>query len=247
MKSGWIQINEDRCVPGAQIVAIRALCMAMVERRCAVEYLARQDLQGAQQEWNETHATIDGLALRQEFIESEWSLMGSEVGGCTQRLVDERSWQVEALGVLLWALGRLPNLPEFDDMMDAKKVAAAGPRGLEDSRGFIAKASLRPRDELESIERLSFHWVWRTRPRGPMNVKALPPNVRAANEAFVKDHPELELELVEGDLTVDGKPIFELDWHSNLMSTTRAVVHLRAHALRWLTWGEEWEDVSLDT
>lgn len=58
----------------------------------------------------------------------------------------EAQWRFEAVQVLMWALGLLPELPPYDEMADHDLLKSIP---QEDLLGFIASAKLRPQAEID--------------------------------------------------------------------------------------------------
>src|SRR4030095_6200406 len=78
------------------------------------------------------------------------------------------TWRIESLQVLLWSVGALDGLPEWNerarhDLVDVP-VSALGPK-------FMARCALRPRAELERARELAEMWHWRSRTRQLIDAK----------------------------------------------------------------------------
>jgi hypothetical protein len=177
-------------------------------------------------------------------LDEERALLDAGVGAAHDAVI-EATWQIESLGVLFWALGRIPRLPPFDTKIDVDEVLDAQPKGADEMQRFVTEATLRPDDELAREEGRSYHWLWRVRamPRAGKNV--LSPNAREGNEGHAAEYPDEPMR--DGDLVAYGQPLFRLGLASEEMKTLRGLVELRAHALRWMTDGGEWDDVAMDT
>lgn len=71
-------------------------------------------------------------------------------------------WRIEAIQVLMWALGHLPSLPSYDTKANAealKQIPKSSPAE------FIASASLRDQSEIDRAREIAELWHWRSRTR----------------------------------------------------------------------------------
>jgi hypothetical protein len=92
----------------------------------------------------------------------ERSFAKATMASMTSRQQVDASWRVEAIQVLMWALGLLPSLPPHDEPADHDILKDFPP--VEPSH-FIKTAALRPRDEIkEGRDRVEL-WHWRSRTR----------------------------------------------------------------------------------
>jgi len=70
----------------------------------------------------------------------------------------EASWRVEAVQVLMWALGLLSELPPYDEMADHDLLKSIPQENLLD---LVASAKLRPKVEIERARDIAEFWHWR--------------------------------------------------------------------------------------
>ncbi len=101
-----------------------------------------------------------------------------------------RGWDSECLIVLAWALGHVERLPAADEQCELQELGETFPPFAEISaEDFIAKAKLRPDEELQRLqdECLRLHAEGRNArlqsrpPRDPVNVEIIQERHRAIN------------------------------------------------------------------
>jgi hypothetical protein len=151
------------------------------------------------------------------------------------------SWNGEALGALLWALG-LADLPSYDRPFATDTLAVE-----------LAGAELRPMEEIDRERQTARLWHWRARTADLADQGApdLPERFASLDQAVaavaVRGHERgLLPPPLRGDFKANEKIYRQLD------AGERAVAHTiaaeRHHALAWACGdAESWAEVPLDT
>jgi hypothetical protein len=154
----------------------------------------------------------------------------------------QASWRIESFQVLLWAVGALGGLPEWNERANHH---LADPCLAALGKKFISKCSLRPRGELEAARSLAEVWHWRSRTRqlieAGQTFSPSPEMTKAGLGSFdaivrftakkLKESGELT-QIVEEDFAVGGKAYRDLsaeEW-ANVTSINKE----RHFALNWI-------------
>lgn len=162
--------------------------------------------------------------------------------GSASAAVIDAVWQGEALGVLLWALGRA-ELPPFDHAFDPDRLLAATLDG----------ATLRDAREIEHARETARIWMWRARTsalQAEGNV-SLPERWQSFDQLIaataMRGHERgLLPRPLRGDFPAFGKVYRELSHDERAEAESIAWERLRA--LNWLCGlGPSWDDVPTDT
>lgn len=173
----------------------------------------------------------------------EATLLAAAPGGVDERDLVDGSWRTEGALVLAWALG-LMDLPAPDVVAVPGEVFAS--IGLADpdlTRSALVGVSPRSADELEVLRcrLLTVHWR--------LNQQRLHPGpleLASAVEAHRWGPLTVDgLELVGGDLAVDGRPLAEADPEAVRRATSIAVE--RHRAVNWLVDGGSFGDTDVST
>jgi hypothetical protein len=170
------------------------------------------------------------------------SALGRIDGGEADPGLVDAVWRGEALGTLLWALGRV-ELPPYDRPFDTAQVAAADAAG----------GTLRPDEELEAERATARLWHWRARTSAlqARGGAELPAGYATFDQLIaataMRGHERGLLPVpTRGDFHAYGRV------YRQLTPTQRDEAHSialeRQHALEWLFRpGSSWDDVPLDT
>jgi hypothetical protein len=135
--------------PDARRVAARAVVLACVVARASVEYDAAEHWAptAAERAWRIARRR----ASRREAEEHELALLAVPLGELADGPRIDGTWRIEGVAVLAWALSRF-ELPASDDEADTNEVMAA--LGMSDGDvdvELLARATLRPRAEIERL------------------------------------------------------------------------------------------------
>ncbi|MBK7642412.1 MAG: DUF4272 domain-containing protein [Planctomycetes bacterium] len=207
--------------------------------------------------------------MRDEF----WALLGTYTGALTpweRTLADTTmfdmearqqvaaSWRIEAFQVLMWALGPIDELPEWNQRARHELVDAPlyklGPK-------FVTKCRLRPSRELEAARSMAEVWHWRSRTRQLIEEgRAFDPSpemTKAGLGSFdaivrftakkLKESGELA-QIVDEDFAVGGKAYRDLSAEEFAVVTSITVE--RHFALNWLCGRSpenRWDETPTDT
>jgi hypothetical protein len=149
--------GETKGPPSAESVARRAAALHMVITFAMV----RASGEAQPEEGLKLMALARAGGNANAFSPWEREFLTEASAAANQQNLVQASWRVEALGVLLWSLHRIPWLPAPDEQFThdiADKIPA-------DADGFFKTASLRPREQLEKQRELAELWHWRSRTR----------------------------------------------------------------------------------
>jgi hypothetical protein len=185
----------------------------------------------------------------------------NEVAGCCEELavevrgalgrLDDRAadpdlvdavWRGEALGTLLWALGRV-ELPPYDRPFDTAQIAATS----------AASGTLRPDEELEAERATARLWHWRARTSAlqARGGTELPPGYATFDQLIaataMRGHERGLLPVpARGDFHAYGRVYRQLT--PAQCDEAHSIALERQQALEWLFHpGLSWTDVPLDT
>jgi hypothetical protein len=134
-------------------------------------------------------------------------------------------WSAEAAGVLMWALGLIPSMPQFDTRFDESQLR---PFPQEDVHALVKGAALRPKADVARARDVAQLWHWRSRTAQLQN--HVDEIVRVtAREAHKKgDIPTP----VDGDFPAHAKAYRDL---SDLERSQMMSIAMERHrALNWL-------------
>jgi len=227
--------------PSAERVARRALALAAVVCRCAIEGDAGNPAAEALRESVLYWVGEVGVAVEME--DQELELLRTPVGQLSRRQHVEGAWRGEGLAVLVWALGRC-ELPAYDVLAVPYDIAQAIGFREPTQDTILAGACLRSAGELSALADQMFSVHWRLREYS-LAGKAID-FVSVAKEAWFGPRPISNLRLAGGDLEIRGVAISsapELVWRE-VMSIARE----RQQAANWLI-GQEvlYSNVRSDT
>lgn len=85
------------------------------------------------------------------------------------------SWRAEALVSIAWALGEFGEFPPLNEQTDIWEIPLVQ-RAVDSPKDFIARAALRPANEIERMESELYHQHWRVRDAQLFN-KPMPPEL----------------------------------------------------------------------
>ncbi len=171
-------------------------------------------------------------------------------GSWPQQDIVDASWRTEALGVLIWALGRLPGLPAWDTQLDKQEVVAH--TGLLGGSPLLEQSPLRPREEIEAMRDLAELWHWRARTTQLQEGGGVEPPAGLTFEEIIgmTANGALEAgdvpEVIDNDFPAFGKAYVELD--ADEYALTTSIAQERHFALNWLCgYSRDWDKTPTDT
>ncbi len=166
-------------------------------------------------------------------------------------------WRIEAVQVLMWALGLVPSLPPYDTQasLDLLKEIPS-----EEIGEFVKSVRLLPNVEIDQARDLAELWHWRSRTRQLIEEGRTfdpDPKMKAAGLETFDDivrftanrcKEEGLLDVIDEDFAVHGKAYRDLtpeEW-----SVVRSITVERHFALNWLCGyapNNRWDETPTDT
>lgn len=210
--------------PTEQEIALRALCLTAVAAAGAYATVLLVEPDSMEEVFEATADLTewldeDGLDVGLSEQERALLQLPLEEWSDEQRLA--AASRGESLGVLLWSLCLVEELPTWDEPFDAADVAPLGD-SLEE---LVERSRLRDRDEIEHARDLADLWQWRATAAG-RDLDVLGGTARAAFDAG--DIPEL----IAGDFPAFQKAYRELEPEEAALASSIAAE--RRQALAWL-------------
>lgn len=242
-------------IPDELTTGYRALCIGTMLLRGRIEhdyqtgdgqpaiYFYRDHI-AAIRDWVEEEG-IDAY-----FSENESDLFTRQVGGWHYQDIINMSWRAEALGVVLWAIQVMDELPSFDSEFEPAQLLAPL-RLLAPTGDFFKLVRLRPSSTLQAARDMAELWHWRARTaiiqeRGltPPDGWTFPEIIRLAAE-HAYENGSLPYPIGE-DFPAFGKPFAELT--PDELSRITSIALERHYSLNWLCGrGDNWDCVPTDT
>lgn len=239
----------------ASAAARRSLCIASILARTNLESEARLEsrdkssensdsfFQKKQREFLQENGLWDALSSR------ERTLLEKPYGSWSTQEIADGQWRAEALGIMLWALNQIHDIPPYDKESSAEGVMNALP-SPGSSRQFVSSAALRNENEIREARNVAELWLWRARTTQLQLSGASPPDgwtfekiISTAAEAA--QHKKL-FTPIEHDFPALNKAYSKLsdeEWH-----TLRSIAQERLYALNWLCkYADDWDAVPTGT
>ena len=157
--------------PTAPEVADRALILYALQRRAQIELALGEfgmepiRVRQAEAARAETDRWLDRESLTDALGQTERRLLDAPSGGWPKPAIDDQLWQKEGLGVLLWGLEHLAELPPFDVEFDPRELDEVITR-YGTVAAFRANGSLRPEDQVDRAWLEADAWLGATEGRG---------------------------------------------------------------------------------
>lgn len=227
--------------PPAGRVARRSLVLCALACRGFVERDREQ--RGTAEFWSEARAWFASLGVDDELEGHERKVLDARLGSLQAQAAIDLGWLSEGMVVLGWALARV-ELPGITQACDPGCVATSLGFRERPERTVLAAPSLRPHEDLQrtAATLLTAHWRLREFSRRP---KALDFAAYVARCEWADLRLD-ELELVDGDLALDGTPLTACD--ARTRSHVTSIVRERHRAANWLLGdAPSWSDVTTDT
>lgn len=210
--------------PTEQEVALRALCLTAVTAAGAYATVLLAEPESADEAIEATADLTDWLyedGLAVGLSSRERTLLGHPLEEWSEDQRVAASSRGESLGLLLWALSIVAELPPWDEPFDAVELAPLGD-SLEE---LVERSQLRAKDEIERARDLAELWQWRATAAG-RDLDVLGGTARAAFDAGDISEP------IDGDFPVFDKAYRDLDADETALAASIAAE--RRHALAWL-------------
>lgn len=247
---GYPKLMSDSSPKNARAVAYRALCIGALLKRHELElrvktlrdYIISEDdrkiLIEERRAMNENlldWVVEEGLSPHLTFAENR--LLYAPLGEWSSRWLMHTSWRAETLGMLLWSLRVLDDIPPYDVPFEQEDILA--PLDIfTPTIDFVWCAELRPTSSLRAMRDLAELWDWRARATQlqrlgvrPMPNMSLSDIIRATAE---QAHRNGTLNaLINGDFPAFGKPYALLS--DDQYDLTRTIAYERYSAMNWVS------------
>ncbi len=236
--------------PAPEAVATRAVVLGALCIRAFLEHIGQEQPEEAEAERVRLLHWLNEEGLADAVTDAETPVFEAPVGELGDDRAVEAAWQIEALAVLLWALGQREAVPPYDEEADAEAILHLLPRVGEPTATFRVMAGLRPAAELEAERERARLWHWRARTQVLLDQGFDDPDVdlaaavmRAGEQAVARGALP---GLLEGDFVALGRPYHELpDDEFGMVASLAAVRHA---ALNWLCGhAQDWDLAGADT
>lgn len=149
--------------PGQDAVVDRVLCVSAIAMLGAIAAAVAEgtmDDEAAAKYLTESHRWLIRENLSSALSAGERARLAKPVPEWTQAEVIEANWQNEAMGVLLWAIAALEELPPYDARFE--RLPSSVPL-LASTSDFRGAARLRPPEAIGEARRVAELWHWRAR------------------------------------------------------------------------------------
>ncbi len=227
-------------------IALRTLCLQAIVVRAQVEQDARVRSQTARARWQPLVARVNAWVQQEGFGGArtliEARLLDAPAFSWKTGESTDGVWRLEALGTLLWALGKVPVMPAGFDPFGIDDVDSILPP-FGPTKTFVDGATLRPLTEIDRARRVAGIWAWRAknelmrrRSEAPMEnaMDVIRRGVEQAKKAGLLP------DLMDGDIVIRGAAFHRAATADVLESAT--IAHERTHALEWALGKRAWSD-----
>jgi hypothetical protein len=197
--------------------------------------------------------------LWDEVSPKEKQLLESHVKDITQQQLINALWRIEAIQVLMWALGYLSEIPPYGTKATSE-IMKQIPQGT--SAELIASAKLKDRKEIERAREIAELWHWRSRTR-QMQEEGRPCPVTDAMKSAGLDSYEAIIRTTTQVAVRDGTLLTKntaddflvcaksyRDMTADEWADVRSITMERHVALNWLCGrapGNSWDNTPTDT
>lgn len=227
--------------PSPERVAKRALVLAAVSCRGVIENDPNPE--GAEGLRARLLPWLDEVGASAELEDQERQLLAAPIGSLDPKTSLAAGWQSEAMAALAWALDCI-ELGLFFEQCDPAETA--GKMGFLNSVAMTPLPSpfLRPAEQIAALadSYLTVHWRLREQTLRPRHMDFVE---YVANCDWGALHLD-GLEVVDGDLAVNGTPINQLE--KSQFREALSITQERHQALNWLRGFEQvYSQVTTDT
>lgn len=176
--------------------------------------------------------------------------------GTHPRLLDRQqaidaTWSIEALNAVLWAMGMLGKLGEYDERVEASALHELMGLPAAPVKDFVRAARLRPASDIHEARDLAEFWLWRARTTSIMHDPASPPSGERTYEQIIVSAARTGgakgwFTPINDDFPALGKAFRDLTDAER--ATVSSIARERLVALNWLCRQEpDWDDITADT
>lgn len=176
-------------------------------------------------------------------------LLRKPMASWTEREVIQTSWRIESLGMLMWSLGILDDIPHYDTQFEPDMVLQPI-EIMEPTIDLLWRANLRPFEEIIELRDMAELWHWRSRTTQVVRMGAEAPAgitfaeiIQLAAEKAYADGGIPQP--IDGDFPVFGKAYATID--DDQYALTASIAAERHFALNWLCgFSDDWEKTPTD-
>lgn len=234
--------NEPSDPPTAERVARRALALSAVTVRGILE-MELQDAR-AGDTYDDLIQWVADCGIESEIEPDEWAVLQRPLGKLDGQDQVNACWRLEGLVVLAWALG-LFEIPPHDELVETNPLwDSLKMFDVDGAVELLSNPTLRPRSEIETLQRRLFALHWRLR-----NYRVNPGVIDFAEYAETCWFGPLNISgfpLKGGDLALQGDRIDRAS--PDLFSRTESAAKERHQAVNWLVDGPtRYADASIST
>jgi hypothetical protein len=243
--------KREPAAPDQDAVVDRVLCISAVAMlgaiAAAVEDGTMEDGPAAAY-LTESHRWLIRENLAHALSGSERRLLAKPLADWTEGESILANWRSESMGVLLWALSALDDMPPYDARFE--RLPSFVPL-LAPTIGFRKDTDLRSPEEITRARAVAELWHWRARTRQLQERGESPAGGHdldaVAREAATLAHADGSIpQPVDGDFPAYGKPFRSLDPEEYSAVTSGAAE--RHYALNWLSgYAGDWDSVPTET
>jgi hypothetical protein len=219
--------EEELQPPTAARVARRLYAIIAVVARALFDMNTKEGRDPAYS-LEELRVWATALALDTELEPEEKALLEVPERRLNDRQIIDGVWRIEGAAMLAWALNLAPR-PDYDLQVDVDDLLRAiGFLDAERCRGVVGAPSLRSSEDLEkcSSQMLAYHWRM-------VDFGVRPEKAEFEKVAIFGGPFDLSwAKIVEGDLSLRGKPISKAD--RSVVSHCSSISLERLRAANWL-------------
>ncbi len=166
----------------------------------------------------------------------EKQLFSKEIGTWTRRDLINASWRAESLGIFLWALSLITQIPKYDEKFNKAEILKNS-RLLKPSNRIARRIKLRSSEEITKAKDTAKHWLWRSK-TNRFIADEIPPPSGYTFEQLIKISAEkgFQAGMNEAPLA-DDFPAYNKayrDLTQKEYHTLSSIAIERHHALAWL-------------
>jgi hypothetical protein len=185
--------------------------------------------------WTKNEGLLDYLS------NEELEVFSKPLGEWTDLEIIKAIWKHESLGVLLWSLSLISEIPPYDNNFLLEKLIDKIPL-FKSKENFIEKVNLRPMEEIKWERDVAEHWFWRlqifdTEKEKSEDIAFKNIISSVAEKAYLDGYIPKP---IDGDFPVLGKPFRNLSLNEFLRISY--IIIERYKTLNWLCeYSEGWE------
>lgn len=240
-------------VQSSEAIGYRALCVWMVCVRANIEADTLDEPHQKSRNQNTLAKYVEWaqrVGIAEHYSAYERDVIGRPVGEIPNDELHGLGMRLQALGALLWAIGRM-EMPPYFETITADLVQPLLPDRDEPIEPFLQTAEARSEAVLRQEQCRATFWNWRCR-CDHMRRSGLKPKRGETYKKTVADAAESALRVglieavEEGDVSCDGVPFRDLDEDSFAFAASSTLE--RHYALNWVCGdAEDWDKVSTTT